>query len=69
MSITAGIDVGSTYTKAVLMDEAFRIVGRSLQPTGFKLAEVAQIPHGYLENQVFMPIVVRGRELLWRRGA
>lgn len=25
--------------------------------------------HGYLENQCFMPPVVRGKELLWRRGA
>ena len=24
---------------------------------------------GYLENQLFMPAVVRGKELLWRRGA
>jgi predicted dehydrogenase len=25
--------------------------------------------HGYLENQVFSPSVVRGREIIWRRGA
>ena len=25
--------------------------------------------HGYLENQLFMPPVVRGKELLWKRGA
>ena len=34
-----------------------------------ELAAQAQIPHGYLENQVFAPAVTRGRELLWRRGA
>ncbi len=31
--------------------------------------ESAGIPHGYLENQLFAPAVVRGRELLWQRGA
>ena len=25
--------------------------------------------HGYLENQVFMPSLTRGKEILWRRGA
>lgn len=34
-----------------------------------ELVEAAKIPHGYLENQCFMPTVVRGKELLWRRGA
>lgn len=30
---------------------------------------VAKLLHGYLENQVFAPSIVRGKELLWRRGA
>ncbi len=38
---TAGIDVGSTYTKAVLADENSAIVGMAIRPTGFRLAEVA----------------------------
>jgi predicted CoA-substrate-specific enzyme activase len=42
MSYTVGIDVGSTYTKAVVLSEDRRIVGRAMQPTGFKLADVAQ---------------------------
>ncbi|HEY0876761.1 MAG TPA: acyl-CoA dehydratase activase, partial [Vicinamibacterales bacterium] len=42
MSITAGIDVGSTYTKAVLLDEDGRIPGRSMARTGFRLPEVAR---------------------------
>ncbi len=41
MTVTAGIDVGSTYTKAVLTDEDGRILGRALNPTGFKLSKVA----------------------------
>ncbi len=41
MSYTAGIDVGSTYTKAVLINGDREIVGRAMQPTGFRLTEVA----------------------------
>jgi predicted CoA-substrate-specific enzyme activase len=42
MSLTAGIDVGSTYTKAVLLETGGRIIGRSMARTGFRLAEVAR---------------------------
>ena len=38
---SAGIDVGSTYTKAVVLDERLAIAGRALLPTGFKLAQIA----------------------------
>jgi len=41
MSLTAGIDVGSTYTKAVLLDGEERIVGCGVLKTGFRLAEAA----------------------------
>jgi predicted dehydrogenase len=34
-----------------------------------KLVTKAGIPHGYLENQLFSPGIVRGRELIWARGA
>jgi predicted CoA-substrate-specific enzyme activase len=42
MTITAGIDVGSTYTKAVITDEHRKVLGRAIRPTGFKLAEVSR---------------------------
>jgi predicted CoA-substrate-specific enzyme activase len=42
MIFTAGIDIGSTYTKAIILDETSAIVGRALNATGFKLAEVAR---------------------------
>lgn len=42
MTYTAGIDVGSTYTKVVLLDQSGRIAGRALAPTGFRLADVAE---------------------------
>jgi predicted CoA-substrate-specific enzyme activase len=38
---TAGIDIGSTYTKAIVIDGESRVVGRAMDPTGFRLAETA----------------------------
>ena len=42
MSLVAGIDVGSTYTKAVLLDEEDNIASRAMKSTGFKLGQAAQ---------------------------
>jgi predicted CoA-substrate-specific enzyme activase len=42
MILTAGIDVGSTYTKAVILNENNEILGQALENTGFKLAEVSR---------------------------
>jgi len=42
MSITAGIDVGSTYTKAVLLGPCGEILSRKIHKTGFKLAEISR---------------------------
>lgn len=42
MIYVAGIDVGSTYTKALILGEDLEIAGRAMKSTGFKLAEVAQ---------------------------
>ncbi len=39
--VTAGIDVGSTYTKVVVLDEQENILAKKLNPTGFKLGEIA----------------------------
>jgi predicted CoA-substrate-specific enzyme activase len=41
MSITAGIDVGSTYTKAVILEDQ-AVLGRAMKATGFKLTEVSE---------------------------
>lgn len=41
-TITAGIDVGSTYTKAALMDQHRTIIATAMQPTGFLLDVVAR---------------------------
>lgn len=45
MIFTSGVDVGSTYTKAIILDEEHRIVGRAMLPTGFKLAQIAERTH------------------------
>lgn len=39
---TAGIDVGSTYTKAVVLGPDRVIAGRAMRPTGFQLSKVAE---------------------------
>jgi len=42
MTYTAGLDVGSTYTKAVILNGDGEIVGRRTNQTGFKFGEVAR---------------------------
>lgn len=41
MIFTAGVDVGSTYTKVVILAANGSVVGRGLAKTGFRLAEAA----------------------------
>jgi len=51
MILTAGIDVGSTYTKAVILDDKDGILGQALSCTGFKLTEVSrQVYDSALKN-------------------
>ncbi|MCL4489353.1 MAG: acyl-CoA dehydratase activase [Chloroflexi bacterium] len=38
---TAGIDVGSTYTKSVIFSDEGRVVGRAMVNTGFRLGDAA----------------------------
>ncbi len=42
MIITAGVDIGSTYSKAMIQTEEGEIIGRAMLPTGFRLTEVAR---------------------------
>ena len=46
MLYTAGIDIGSTYTKALILSDSDRIIGRSMLPTGFRLSDVAEAAFG-----------------------
>jgi (R)-2-hydroxyacyl-CoA dehydratese activating ATPase len=41
MSYTIGLDIGSTYTKGVILDANERIVARHMQPSGARLQAVA----------------------------
>jgi predicted CoA-substrate-specific enzyme activase len=42
MTFVAGIDVGSTYTKAVILNEDHEIAGKAMINTGFQLAKAAR---------------------------
>lgn len=42
MTITAGIDVGSTYTKVALLDGAGALVSTAMVPTGFRLEAASE---------------------------
>lgn len=46
MSCTAGIDVGTTYTKAAVVDEMGHLLGTAMVPTGFRLEAAAQASLG-----------------------
>ncbi|MDH5588680.1 MAG: acyl-CoA dehydratase activase [Gemmatimonadota bacterium] len=47
MAFAAGVDVGSTQTKAIIVDEAGAIVGRALLPTGANVVQAAE--HAFRE--------------------
>ena len=42
MTFVAGVDVGSTYTKAIILNDEEKIVGRGIVRTGFKLNEAGE---------------------------
>lgn len=42
MTYTAGIDMGSTYAKAIVMNEEGQIVGKGIRATGFNLPKAAR---------------------------
>ncbi len=61
-------DQGKAELKGVACEKP---LGRNVKEAKrmLDLAVSSGLPHGYLENQVFTPSVVRGREIIWRRGA
>ncbi|HEC08225.1 MAG TPA: hypothetical protein ENI86_01505 [Acidimicrobiales bacterium] len=42
MTITAGLDVGSTYTKVMILGDDRQVIAKAMAPTGFKLTEIAR---------------------------
>jgi len=53
--ITAGIDLGSSYTKAVVVDETGAILGRGIRATGFRLEAAAEETLGEALEQAGVP--------------
>ncbi|MBI4969154.1 MAG: 2-hydroxyglutaryl-CoA dehydratase [Rhodospirillales bacterium] len=41
MTYTIGLDIGSTYTKGLILDDQHRIVARAMKPTGARLQDAA----------------------------
>lgn len=71
------LDVTRTIVEEVTQGSSVKAVAyekplaRNLEEAAgiLELVRKAGLLHGYLENQVFAPSVVRGREIAWRRGA
>ena len=42
MSYVIGVDVGSTYTKALILSPEKEVVGHAMTPTGFKLDKASE---------------------------
>jgi (R)-2-hydroxyacyl-CoA dehydratese activating ATPase len=55
MPYAAGVDVGSTQTKAVIIDQAQRIVGRALMDTGANVVEAAERAFGAALDEAAVP--------------
>jgi predicted dehydrogenase len=66
--IVAAIESGKGALRAVACEKP---LGRNVAEARrmLALAERAGLLHGYLENQLFSPGVVRGRDIVWARGA
>lgn len=66
MSYSAGLDVGSTYTKAVILDDRDQIAGNAMVNTGFKLNRAAQrafagaLEHAGLQTEQVSYVVSTG---------
>lgn len=55
MTYTAGIDVGSTYTKAVILADGEELIGKAIARTGFRLPEVAERLFGEAAAEADLP--------------
>lgn len=66
--IVAAIESGKGSLNAVACEKP---LGRNVAEARrmLELAERAGLLHGYLENQLFSPGIVRGRDIVWARGA
>ncbi len=66
--VVEALKVGRGSLKGIACEKPLaRTVGEARTVT--ELVKSADLSHGYLENQLFTPHVVRGRDLIWARGA
>ena len=67
-AIVEEVEQGKSNVKAVACEKPLaRTVAEAKEM--IKLVEKAGLLHGYLENQVFAPATVKGKEVIWRYGA
>lgn len=66
-AIIGEIKAGRSKVRAIALEKP---LARNVQEAKriIELIEGQGLLHGYLENQVFMPSVTRGKDLIWRRG-
>ena len=66
-AIIEEIKAGRSKVRAIALEKP---LARNVQEAKriIELIEGQGLLHGYLENQVFMPSVTRGKDLIWRRG-
>ncbi len=57
MAYSAGVDVGSTQTKAVIISEDLKIVGRALIPTGANVVKAAEQAYALALEEADVPEV------------
>ena len=62
------VTAGRSSIRAIACEKPLaRTIGEAREM--LRLAEEAELNHGYLENQVFCTPVLRGKEIIWRRAA
>lgn len=67
-AIVEEVKAGRSKVKAIALEKPLARNVREAKRV-LELVEEAGLLHGYLENQVFAPSLVRGKEIIWNRGA
>lgn len=67
-AITEEVAQGKSNVRGIACDKPLAMDVKQAKEM-ISLAEKAEVLHGYLENQVFAPSLVRGKETLWRFGS
>jgi predicted dehydrogenase len=67
-TVTEEVTQGRSNVRAIACEKPLAMNVREAKEM-ISLAEKAGVLHGYLENQVFAPSLVRGKEILWKFGS